>query len=116
MTDHPKVLDSNWKSRRHEPTEMRTTAQRLADDGHNELADSYRARGAALAEAYQALATIGRIARDSAKNIPTAGTEADQQIGVDLVGWLIAYGWTPPEEFEPLLVSDEDEDEAEVDG
>ena len=105
MPDNPKIITPEWKYAGNQASVFEHTSRQLRDDGHTDLADRYRTQASELREAVQHLTKVGGVIRDSDRSTDTA-----QQSAVKLIGWLIAYGWTPPDDLAPLLIDDPESD------
>ena len=112
MTDTPRVFTDDWPARLRERAALDDMATRLRNDGHTELAETYRLQARALSDAAQTLQETGGAIADVAKKQQGSSTTDRQKLAVDVGGWLLAYGWTPPADLDPLLI---DAPEADTD-
>lgn len=108
MPDNPKIITPEWKHAGNQASVFEQTGRQLRDDGFADLANRYRTQASELREAVQHLTTVGGIMRDSVGS--DRSTSAIQASAVKLIGWLIAYGWTPPDDLAPLLIDDPEAD------
>ncbi|AKI28706.1 hypothetical protein GTE6_64 [Gordonia phage GTE6] len=108
MPDTPKIITPEWKHAGNQASLYEQTGRQLRADGHADLASRYREQATELREAVEHLTTVGGIMRDSVGSDRSTATV--QASAVKLIGWLIAYGWTPPADLAPLLIDDPEVD------
>lgn len=108
-------LDPSWDKQSERIVGLSMAAVELDLDEHHELAAIYRQRAAALAEGLRHLSDLGCDARAGTnKGMNRGGNDLNTEhkiAGAHVVDWLLAYGWTPPDELGALLIDDNDHDE-----